>query len=196
MKKSKLILLALALIPALGLVSCKEEDNTVEEYPNWQSVNDSFVQSLATDSLKKEGWARYKSWSMSADTEGSVADYVYVKKLESGAGTASPVYTDTVSVVYQGRLLPSVSYPSGYVFDQSYSGTYDPDTSSPSEFSVSGLVDGFSTALQNMHVGDRWLVYIPYQLGYGATEKTSIPAYSTLIFEITLVDFWRAKKAE
>jgi FKBP-type peptidyl-prolyl cis-trans isomerase FklB len=196
MKKSKLMLLALTLVSALGLVSCKEEDNTVVEYANWQSVNDSFVQSLATDSMKKEGWTRYKSWSLSTDSEGSIADYIYVKKLESGVGTVSPVYTDTVSVVYQGRLLPSVSYPSGYVFDQSYSGVYDPDTSSPAEFSASALVDGFSTALQNMHAGDRWMVYIPYQLGYGATEKTSIPAYSTLIFEITLVDFWRAKKAE
>jgi FKBP-type peptidyl-prolyl cis-trans isomerase FklB len=65
------------------------------------------------------------------------------------------------------------------------------------------VVDGFSTALQNMHIGDRWLVYIPYTLGYGTTDSGTIPAYSTLVFDITLLAYyhpgatiptWQAKK--
>ena len=54
---------------------------------------------------------------------------------------------------------------------------------------VAGTVNGFATALMRMHRGDTWLVYIPYSLGYGASEQSSVPAYSTLIFMITLYDF-------
>ena len=51
---------------------------------------------------------------------------------------------------------------------------------------VSNVVDGFATALMHMHPGDHWMVYIPYQLGYGTTGNGSIPAYSMLRFEIAL----------
>ena len=43
-----------------------------------------------------------------------------------------------------------------------------------------------------MHIGDRWKVYIPYQLAYGKTNNGTIPAYSTLVFDVTLVSYYRA----
>ena len=44
-----------------------------------------------------------------------------------------------------------------------------------------------------MHIGDHWLVYIPYQLAYGSTQSSSsvIPAYSMLRFEIVLDSYYR-----
>ena len=59
----------------------------------------------------------------------SYSDYVVVEKLVQGAGTTSPLQTDSVTVHYQGRLLPSASYARGYIFDQSYAGTFDPEYS-------------------------------------------------------------------
>lgn len=50
-----------------------------------------------------------------------------------------------------------------------------------------GIIDGFSTALQHMEVGDKWEVWIPWQLGYGSSASGTIPAYTTLVFEIELV---------
>lgn len=38
-----------------------------------------------------------------------------------------------------------------------------------------------------MHPGDRWMIYIPYELGYGSRTSGPIPAYSTLIFEVELL---------
>ena len=38
-----------------------------------------------------------------------------------------------------------------------------------------------------MHKGDHWTIYIPYQLGYGSSKTGSVPAYSTLIFDLRLV---------
>ena len=63
-------------------------------------------------------------------------------------------------------------------------------TMKPRTFAVSGVVKGFATALQNMHIGDRWQVYIPHQLAYGSSD-TPGAAYSTLIFDITLVGYFR-----
>ena len=58
----------------------------------------------------------------------------------------------------------------------------------PTRLKVSNLIDGFSTALQHMREGDRWEVWIPWRLGYGSTDYGNIPAYTTLVFEIELLE--------
>ncbi len=203
MKRRGFYFLAVALFAVFGLASCSEEDDTVEEFPNWQTRNDAFFNSL-TDSVMnllelnpaRTDWKRIKSWSKSDSIEGSNSDYIIVNVIEEGdAASATPLYTDTVTVHYLGRLLPSVSYPYGYVFDQSYYGNYYDDVSKPLQMAIGNsggnmLVDGFATALQHMRRGDHWMVYIPYQLGYGSQSQTGVPAYSTLIFDLRLVDFW------
>ncbi|MBM6660527.1 FKBP-type peptidyl-prolyl cis-trans isomerase [Marseilla massiliensis] len=203
MKRRGFYFLAVALFAVFGLASCSEEDDTVEEFPNWQARNDAFFNSL-TDSVMnllelnpaRTDWKRIKSWSKSDSIEGSNSDYIIVNVIEEGdAASATPLYTDTVTVHYLGRLLPSVSYPYGYVFDQSYYGNYYDDVSKPLQMAIGNsggnmLVDGFATALQHMRRGDHWMVYIPYQLGYGSQSQTGVPAYSTLIFDLRLVDFW------
>jgi FKBP-type peptidyl-prolyl cis-trans isomerase len=52
-----------------------------------------------------------------------------------------------------------------------------------------GVIPGFSIALQNMVIGDKWEVWIPWSLGYGSAGYSSIPGFSTLVFQIELVDF-------
>jgi FKBP-type peptidyl-prolyl cis-trans isomerase FklB len=54
---------------------------------------------------------------------------------------------------------------------------------------VANTIDGFSTALQHMSVGDYWRVYIPWELGYGTSGSGStIPGYSVLVFDLALID--------
>lgn len=183
-------------------VSCSEEDNEIEEYPNWEKTNVAFFENLS-DSVKtligagRTDWKRIKCWSKVDDTEGKNSDYIIVNILKDAnpEDAPTPCYTDSVSVHYLGRLLPSTSYPYGYVFDQSYYGDFDTDLSAPITFCANGVVSGFSTALQHMSKGDEWRVYIPYERAYGENGTTGIPGYSTLIFDITMVDFWspRAK---
>lgn len=203
MKRHGIFFLTVMLFAVLGLVSCSEEDNSVEEYPNWQARNESYFNNL-TDSVEnllsidpnRTDWKRIKSWSKSDSIKGSNGDYIIVHVLEEGnSALGSPLYTDTVRVHYLGRLLPSTSYPYGRVFDKSYYGDYDVEVSKPFQMAIGdasggSLIDGFATALQNMHPGDHWEVYIPYQLGYGSSGTTGIPGYSTLIFDLRLVDFW------
>jgi FKBP-type peptidyl-prolyl cis-trans isomerase FklB len=85
--------------------------------------------------------------------------------------------------------MPTDSYPEGQVVDQSFkTPTLDPAVNIPSSFKVSALIQGVSTALMYMHKGDYWRIYIPYQLGYDNQKKGSIPAYSTLVYEINLTE--------
>ena len=205
MKNLKFIYLAVVLFSVMGFVSCSEKDDTEEEFPNWQVKNETFFKNLK-DSVNKlvangdtAEWTIYKIWSQpqapykAGDSSDSI---IIVHKLINGTGSGCPLYTDSVRAHYQGRLLPSTSYASGYVFGQSYSTSldnYDVKSSIPSKLAVSGVVDGFSTALQRMHIGDRWIVYMPQQLGYGTSGSGStIPGYSVLRLDIMLMAYYRA----
>ena len=177
---------------ALLMVSCSTESDTVEEYPDWQNRNEAYFK-LVSDSAKTAIASGSTEWKYIANytRNDSVAtnwdEYIVVKVLEEGAGEGCPLYTDSVKVHYRGRLLPSTSYQDGYVFDKSFTDdVLDVDVAAPTHFLVSGLIQGMTTALLNMHVGDHWLVYIPYSLAYGTSGTTGIPGYSTLIFEMQL----------
>ena len=206
--------LFLLMMAVFMLSSCSEDDNTVDEYANWQERNEqAFADTLAYAKAQiaagSTQWKVIRKWSLNNQTSNTITnqdgsttttpltykdyDNIVVQVLEEGKGSGCPMYTDSVKVSYRGRLLGTDTYPAGYVFDKTFEGTYNKATAQLSKFVVSGLVDGFTTALLNMHIGDHWLVYIPYQLGYGTTESSSssIPAYSMLRFEIVLDSYYR-----
>lgn len=196
MSTNKLILFASLLFIGLGLSSCGEDENTIEEYPNWQVKNETYYKNL-TDSVKhliangNKEWKFFKSWSKEDTLKSKLGDSICVHVLTAGTGSGCPLYNDSVRVHYLLRILPSTSYKDGAIIDRSYYGTYNLETSIPKTLLVSGLIDGFTTALMNMHIGDRWVVYMPYDLGYGSSTS-NVPAYSTLIFDITLAAYYHA----
>ncbi|MBQ4386939.1 MAG: FKBP-type peptidyl-prolyl cis-trans isomerase [Prevotella sp.] len=187
------------------LCSCSEAEEEDEEYADWQNRNETYFEGqYQAHSVQSATQFVLPSWAQASSKSVSEVEHtkcVLVDVLKEGVGPeslSSPFYTDTVLVNYSGRLMPTVRYPSGYLFDSSYLTTYDPDVDVPYQTAVNlnSMVEGFSTALQHMHRGDQWRVTIPYQLGYGTTAGTSIPAYSTLVFEIELVDFWSKEEGD
>ena len=95
--------------------------------------------------------------------------------IAEGSSTKSPLPNSVVTAHYRGTLI------NGREFDNSWKRSY------PEAFRVSDLIEGFQIALTHMHIGDRWLVYIPWEKGYGKRSSGPIPAFSTLIFEIELI---------
>lgn len=188
MKNWKYILLTVILFPLLGMVSsCSEESAETGEFDNWQQRNEETVNQWAANTSMR----KIKTFSKDPSAAGNNTDYIYVQVLETGNGTDSPLYNDTARVAYRGHFIPTKSYSEGYVFDQTYLSDFSWSTAGMTDFAISSsLTDGFSTALMNMHKGDRWRVYVPYLLGYGTTSSGTIPAYSNLIFDIALQDFW------
>lgn len=197
MKRHNILLYISALVIAMtGLSSCSENVDDEEEFKDWRKVNEQYYDNMyasakVLEELGDADWKVLRNWSFEPTAASHPYDHVVVNVVNHGNGSGCPLYTDSVMVHYEGRLLPSPSYPEGYIFDQSFYGDYNPDTSTPSKLLVSNLVDGFTTALQHMHIGDRWKVYIPYQLAYGNVPAGAVPAYSTLVFDVTLVAYCR-----
>lgn len=198
MKKSYILALAAFFAMALGLTTaCSETDNEVEEYPDWANRNIAYFDSIYNVALQNEDgmWDTIRTWSMSENSATLPrTNYIVVHKEEVGTGSGCPLYTDSVLVQNQGKLLPSTSYPYGNVIEKSYEGdfdNYDPQTARVKKWLVSGLVDGYTTALQHMHIGDRWRVYMPWTLAYGTTEYNGIPGYSVLVWDIKLLGYYR-----
>ena len=100
---------------------------------------------------------------------------VYYKVLQAGEGKSTPTVRSIVSVHYKGSLID------GKEFDNSYK------RNCPEAFRLCEVIDGWQLALQQMHVGDKWIIYIPYELGYGNKASGPIPAFSTLVFEVELL---------
>jgi FKBP-type peptidyl-prolyl cis-trans isomerase FkpA len=103
--------------------------------------------------------------------------------LRLGTG-ADAVSGKVVIVNYTGWLYdPNKTDGKGLMFDTSVGGT-------PLTFTIGdGLViEGFARGVTGMKVGGARRVVIPPSLGYGASRNNSIPAYSTLVFEIELVE--------
>ncbi len=184
----------------LAFVSCSETDDSDLDLAEWQTANEEYFETqYQKHSVQTATMFVLPTWSNPADRKWSEVAHtscVLVDVLESGIGTTSPFFTDSVKINYVGRLIPSTDYPSGYVFDTSYLKNYDPAIDVPITSSVKGFVEGVTTAVQYMHLGDKWRVTIPYQMGYGTTSQTNVPAYSTLVFEIELVDFWSKKEGD
>lgn len=98
------------------------------------------------------------------------------KIIKQGTG-AIPVDGQKVKTHYKGTLL------NGDVFDSSY------DRGQPLSFGVNGVIKGWTEALKLMPVGSMWELYIPQDLAYGDRAMgAKIPAYSTLIFTIELLE--------
>ena len=198
----KRILLFFYPLLLLGfMASCQESDDKVEEYPNWQYTNEQaflkvYNEAKASIAAGEQEWQLYKG-CLRPDVSGKESlptDYVVVRVLEEGTGSGCPLYTDTVEVHYSGRLQPSTRYAQGLIFDSSFYGKYDPLVSTPYQGRVGSFIEGFSTVLQHMDVGDHVIAYIPYQLAYGSSATSNIPAYSMLTFEMWLADYWSKKE--
>ncbi len=96
--------------------------------------------------------------------------------LNAGSG-AKPGRSDKVRTHYHGTLID------GTVFDSSY------NRGQPAEFPVSGVIAGWTEALQLMPVGAKYRLYIPHNLAYGERGAGgAIKPYSALIFDVELLD--------
>ena len=104
----------------------------------------------------------------------SLFNGVLYREITKGRG-AKPTGKSVVTVHYRGKLI------NGKQFDATEKGR-------PASFKLGGLIVGWQTALKQMAVGSRWEVVIPFHLAYGARSAGIIKPYSTLIFDISLLD--------
>jgi FKBP-type peptidyl-prolyl cis-trans isomerase FklB len=138
------------------------------------------VEGVRNDLVKKQQAAGKKEGddylAANKGKEGVVAlpSGLQYKILKAGTGP-KPTASDTVSCNYRGTLIDGKEFDSSYKRGQ------------PSKFPVSGVIKGWTEALQMMPVGSKWQLVIPPDLAYGENGNQEIPPNSTLIFEVELV---------
>ncbi|MEY2407765.1 MAG: FKBP-type peptidyl-prolyl cis-trans isomerase FklB [Verrucomicrobiota bacterium] len=97
-------------------------------------------------------------------------------KIETKGTGRIPGPNDTVVCHYRGTLIDGTEFDSSYKRGQ------------PAEFGVQGVIKGWTEALQLMPVGSKWKLFIPADLAYGERGRPNIPASSTLLFDLEIVD--------
>lgn len=160
-------------------------DDVFKSKPNLMNndqANNCIQQQLQSSSAKKTEAVKSKGIAfLEANKKRpgviTLPDGLQYEVLKSGdANSARPRLQDTVVAHYAGTLID------GKKFDNSY------DRGQPITIGVGGVISGWTEILQLMHIGDKWKVYIPSELGYGDRDAgANIPGGSTLIFEMELL---------
>ncbi len=128
----------------------------------------------AGEASKKEGDA-FLAANKAKEGVVTLPSGLQYKILTQGAGP-KPTATDSVVCNYRGTLI------NGTEFDSSYK------RGEPATFPVSGVIKGWTEALQLMPVGSKWQLFVPSDLAYGERSPgPEIAPDSTLIFEVELL---------
>ncbi len=149
-----------------------------------EQINDAFREIQAR--MKEEEESKAKQFAVEGETylaENAKRDGITVTAsglqyeiITEGTGE-KPSRSDTVRTHYHGTLID------GTVFDSSV------NRGQPAEFPVSGVIAGWTEALQLMPKGSKWRLHIPYQLAYGERGAGgAIGPYSALVFEVELLE--------
>lgn len=164
------------VVGLLSFLSCKDDKNRTDV------ELEAYKQEQRAAFLAKEKDPAYQKWNSEAGD-----GFVLAKLIKKGTGKKA-YFNSWVSVFYKGSLTNGTTFdqnlfedgvPFKCAVNSNYSylaGGYSP------------VIAGWGVALQHMVEGDKYEVWIPYELAYGKEGSgDKIKPYTTLIFEIELV---------
>ena len=152
-------LLLLVILPTIAVYRLTKEDKTMSKKTQYIQANKDWLEAKS----KEEG--------VKALPKG-----IYYKVLAEGdTSSAQPTVRSIITAHYTGKTID------GKQFDSSRGGV-------PLACRLCDLIEGWIIAMQQMHIGDKWELYIPAEMGYGKFSQPGIPGGSTLIIEIELLD--------
>jgi FKBP-type peptidyl-prolyl cis-trans isomerase len=102
---------------------------------------------------------------------------LYFLVINDGTGN-TPVPGKKVKVHYKGYFIDGIEFDSSYERNEPFEFNYG----------IGQVIQGWDEAVSKMKVGGKYKLIIPSYLAYGETQHGPIPPYSTLIFEIELLE--------
>jgi FKBP-type peptidyl-prolyl cis-trans isomerase FklB len=148
-------------------ISGADAQKTIQEYFTKQ-------QAKASESVVEEG-KKFLAENSKKEKVVTLESGLQYEVIKTGEG-AKPTLNDQVTTHYHGTLID------GTVFDSSV------ERGEPASFPVSGVIKGWTEALQLMNVGSKWRLFVPYDLAYGERGAgPKIGPFTTLIFEVELI---------
>jgi len=149
-------------------IELQECSNIVQTY--MQAVAEKKVAKVKEESLK------FLAENKTKEGVKVTASGLQYKVITAGKGKAPASADASVTVHYTGKLID------GTVFDSSL------ERGEPATFKLNEVVPGWTEALQLMHEGDKWILYIPSELGWGEQGGgDQIPPNAAVIFEVELI---------
>lgn len=125
----------------------------------------------------EQGQKAYEAWSAArAGWQVSPSGLQYRRVKAAKASAPRPTPMDVVTIHYVGTFID------GREFDSSRS------RGEPATFPLPRLILGWQEGVPMMRVGETWQFVIPAHIAYGSRYREPIPANSTLLFEIELID--------
>jgi FKBP-type peptidyl-prolyl cis-trans isomerase FklB len=158
------------------------DSNMMMSLEECQQFYSNYATEISTLKAKAEN-ASFLEENKTKDGVKTTESGLQYKIIREGSG-AIPGLTDSAVCHYTGKLV------NGRVFDSSVK------RGAPITFPLTGVIKGWTEALQMMPVGSKWELYIPYDLAYGERGNGRIPPYATLIFELDLLDIKAAEVSE
>ncbi|MDF1561088.1 MAG: FKBP-type peptidyl-prolyl cis-trans isomerase [Bacteroidales bacterium] len=165
---------------AKGMIDAENEKNTLDEQTA-QGYVMTYMQNRQADQMKKaygknidEG-ENFLAENKKREGVQETSSGLQYEVITMGTGD-KPGPQDMVKVHYTGMLLDSTKFDSSL------------DRGEPAQFGVNQVITGWQEGIQLMPVGSKFKFYIPYELGYGEQGTGPIPPYSTLLFEVELLE--------
>lgn len=166
--------ICLSVVPAV-LTACDDDDDlttTWEKYAEWRNKNETWLNSQ-TSLTGPDGKPLFTKIVPTVNPSGIVYMRWFGDRNANNANL-QPLYTSTVTVNYAVYL---------------YDGTrVDSAANYTVQLNSQSLIPGWATSIQQMHVNDTVEVLMPYNVAYGASGSGEVLPYSTLRFNLRLVD--------
>jgi FKBP-type peptidyl-prolyl cis-trans isomerase FklB len=172
-----------ALAGGKTLLTTEEAQAALMEVQNDLRKKQQEKMQVAGEANKKEGDA-FLTANKAKEGVVTLPSGLQYKTLKAGAGP-KPAASDTVVCNYRGTLINGTEFDSSYKRGQ------------PATFPVSGVIKGWTEALQLMPVGSKWQLFIPSNLAYGERGAGGdIGPNATLIFEVELMSIQEKPAAD
>ena len=168
-----------ALLIVMLLAACNREANNNFKNPDAADNAPAVVSNTAETSVEQQYAEVNRQWLATNGKQDGItttASGLQYQVKKEGDGK-SPTINDIVSVKYTGKLID------GTVFDS----TEQNNGGEPVTFPLAGVVQGWQEGLQLMKEGSEYTLFLPAALAYGEQPVGSIPANSTLVFDVELV---------
>lgn len=182
MKKILWLLAALIAVPFLPACNSDDDDVDLNSYKKWKQQNEDWVMQMQAKK-NPDGTPYYQTVIPSWNPKAFVLMHYFNDRAET-AGNLSPLYTSTVDVRYIGYNCQDEPFDSSSV-ETAYG------KPGVRRFLCNQVIQGWSIALMDMHVGDTAEIIIPYEIAYNTTYTGTILPYSSLRFNVRLEDIYR-----
>lgn len=174
------ILTAAAMLPACN----SDDDNSIDlnDFKEWREQNDAWLNEM--QQRRNPDGTPYYTTVIPDWNPGAFVLMHYFNDRSETAGNLVPLYTSTVDVRYIGYDCEGERFDSSTTVN-AYGKL------GVARFACNEVIQGWSIAMENMHVGDTAEIIVPYNVGYGASYTSTLKPYSTLRFNVRLEDIYK-----